>query len=280
MAEETSSIEELQANLADYKQQLQQVETLLLSDHTNEELKEMYDNLTEVIQLTEDLLLEAGIPLPATAPPSTSAHGAAAAAAAAPDPAPAAAAAAGPSSSYGTEEQQQQQQLVTPAQLHLPAMLPASVADQIRKAQVKQALLGQGNPAWAVGAECLALYGGDGQYYKATVKSVTPDGKFVVTYEGYGNDEEVRAAHSPRQHEGWWHASQGPGSSCLGPSCSVLVLTSRGMASFSALNICIPAEAIRVCASISTAMGSSQWVWRQGWRKAALQQQGHWQGSR
>lgn len=191
MAEETSSIEELQANLADYKQQLQQVETLLLSDHTNEELKEMYDNLTEVIQLTEDLLLEAGIPLPATAPPSTSAHGAAAAAAAAPDPAPAAAAAAGPSSSYGTEEQQQQQQLVTPAQLHLPAMLPASVADQIRKAQVKQALLGQGNPAWAVGAECLALYGGDGQYYKATVKSVTPDGKFVVTYEGYGNDEEL-----------------------------------------------------------------------------------------
>lgn len=228
MAEETSSIEELQANLADYKQQLQQVETLLLSDHTNEELKEMYDNLTEVIQLTEDLLREAGVPLPATAPPaSTSAQGAAAAAAA-PDPAPAEAAAAGPSSSYGTEEQQQQQ-LVTPAQLHLPAMLPASVADQIRKAQVKQALLGQGNPAWAVGAECLALYGGDGQYYKATVKSVTPDGKFVVTYEGYGNDEEVRAEHSPRQHEEWWPALQGPGCSLMAfLQCACVDFTRHG----------------------------------------------------
>jgi survival-of-motor-neuron-related-splicing factor 30 len=187
MAEDTHSVEELQANLADYKQQLQQVETLLLSDHTNDELKEMYDNLTEVIQLTEDLLQEAGIDLPAAAAVSAQP-----AAAAAPDPllAAAADAGAGPSSSHDALVQQQQH-LVTPAQLNLPAMLPASVADQIRKAQVKQALLGQGNPAWAVGSECLALYSGDGQYYKATVKSVTDEGKFVVLYEGYGTEETV-----------------------------------------------------------------------------------------
>lgn len=71
-------------------------------------------------------------------------------------------------------------------------MLPASVADQIRRAQVKQALLGQGNAAWAVGAACLALYSGDGQYYPATVKAVTDAGNFVVLFEGYGNEEEVR----------------------------------------------------------------------------------------
>lgn len=77
-------------------------------------------------------------------------------------------------------------------------MLPASVADQIRKAQVKQALLGQGNAAWAVGAECLALYSGDGQYYPAKVKSVTDAGNFVVVFDGYGNEEEVSLA------DGWF----------------------------------------------------------------------------
>lgn len=80
MAEETHTVEELTANLADYREQLQQVETLLLSDHTNEELKEMYDNLTEVIQLTEDLLTEAGVsvqPPAAAAPPVASTSAAA-----------------------------------------------------------------------------------------------------------------------------------------------------------------------------------------------------------
>jgi survival-of-motor-neuron-related-splicing factor 30 len=193
MAEETHSVEELQANLADYREQLQQVETLLLSDHTNAELREMYDNLTEVMELTEELLRDAGVSV-SEAARAAALPQAAAVPAADPHATAAAAAAAGPGSSSHDpllHYQQQQQQLVTPAQLNIPAMLPASVADQIRKAQVKQALLGQGNPAWAVGAECLALYGGDGQYYKATVKSVTDEGKFVVLYEGYGTEEEV-----------------------------------------------------------------------------------------
>jgi survival-of-motor-neuron-related-splicing factor 30 len=119
----------------------------------------------------------------------TAGLGAAADAAAASALAAAAAAAAAASSSL----EQQQQQIVTPAELNIAAMLPASVADQIRRAQVKQALLGQGNAAWAVGNPCLALYSGDGQYYPATVKAVTDAGNFVVLFEGYGNEEEVCA---------------------------------------------------------------------------------------
>ncbi|KAF6257849.1 hypothetical protein COO60DRAFT_1701647 [Scenedesmus sp. NREL 46B-D3] len=177
MAEETHSAEELQQNLHDYREQQQQVETLLLSDPGNEELREMYDSLSEVIQLTEDLLRDAGAPEAAPAPaPAPAAAGPAAAAAA-----------AAPSSSL----EQQQQQIATPAELNIAAMLPASVADQIRRAQVKQALLGQGNAAWAVGAACVALYSGDGQYYPATVKGVTDAGNFVVLFEGYGNEEEL-----------------------------------------------------------------------------------------
>jgi hypothetical protein len=44
-----------------------QVETLLLSDPGNEELREMYDSLSEVIQLTVDLLKDAGAPQAAAA---------------------------------------------------------------------------------------------------------------------------------------------------------------------------------------------------------------------
>jgi survival-of-motor-neuron-related-splicing factor 30 len=142
MAEaDTHTVQELQANLGDYRLQLQQVETLLLSDHTNAELREMYDNLAEVIQMTEDLLREAGMDVSAAAaaPPPLPA---AAAAAAAAGPSSAAAAAARPSGSDAgasdeQQQEQQQQQLATPAELNLPAMLPASVADQIRKAQVR-----------------------------------------------------------------------------------------------------------------------------------------------
>lgn len=71
------------------------------------------------------------------------------------------------------------------------AVLPSAVADQIRRAQVKAALLGQAPAAWAVGAKCQALYGDDGQYYDATVDSVSPSGNFLIVYDGYGNKEEV-----------------------------------------------------------------------------------------
>jgi hypothetical protein len=47
-----------------------QVETLLLSDPGNEELREMYDSLSEVIQLTVDLLKDAGAAEAAAAAPA------------------------------------------------------------------------------------------------------------------------------------------------------------------------------------------------------------------
>eukprot|EP00775_Hariotina_reticulata_P012496 gene12496-12630_t len=63
MATGEATLEELQHNYNDYKEQLQQVETLLLSDPHNDELREMYDSLAEVMQLTEDLLRDAGAPV-------------------------------------------------------------------------------------------------------------------------------------------------------------------------------------------------------------------------
>ncbi len=45
---EVHSYQELAVNLADYKQQLGQVEALLLEDPHNDELQSMYDGLHEV----------------------------------------------------------------------------------------------------------------------------------------------------------------------------------------------------------------------------------------
>ena len=112
--------------------------------------------------------------------------------------------------------------IVTPPQLNLPSILPASVAEQIRRAQVKAAILGQADAAWAIGAKCQAVYSADGQFYNATVEAVTlvrhvvvsspvgiavcpyawthrlhgpptrtQGGKFVVAFEGYTDKEEV-----------------------------------------------------------------------------------------
>jgi survival-of-motor-neuron-related-splicing factor 30 len=63
--------------------------------------------------------------------------------------------------------------IVTPPSLNLPSILPASVAEQIRRAQVKAAILGQADAAWAIGAKCQAVYSADGQFYNATVEAVT-----------------------------------------------------------------------------------------------------------
>ncbi len=82
--------------------------------------------------------------------------------------------------------------IVAPPQLHLPSILPASVAEQIKKAQVRAAILGQADAAWAIGAKCQAVYSADGQFYNATIEAVTSAGKFVVAFDGYTDKEEVR----------------------------------------------------------------------------------------
>jgi survival-of-motor-neuron-related-splicing factor 30 len=83
---------------------------------------------------------------------------------------------------------------VVPPELNVPSALPASVAEQIRRAQVRAAIMGQADAAWAIGSQCQAVYGADGQWYTATVEAVTPDGKFVVAFEGYADKEHVDLA--------------------------------------------------------------------------------------
>lgn len=163
------SYEELDSNLKEYKGQLAQVEELLLLDPENEELNDMYNSLLEVIELTTDLLKDA------------------------------------------RDQQQQQQQhaavaaqlagavapflqVVTPPTLTLPSILPASVAEQIRRAQVRAALTGQAPVAWAIGAKCQAMYT-DGEWYEAKVDSITATGHFAVVFDGYGNKEELAPSY-------------------------------------------------------------------------------------
>lgn len=83
------------------------------------------------------------------------------------------------------------QNIITPPELSAPSMLPASVADQIRKAQIKAALLGQAPAVWAIGAPCQAVWSADGKFYNAIVDSVNEAGAFMVAFEGYGDKEEV-----------------------------------------------------------------------------------------
>lgn len=61
-------VEEVSINLAEYKEQLAQVEALLLEHPDNEEYQELYTNLEEVIALAEDVQRgsEAAAPGPST----------------------------------------------------------------------------------------------------------------------------------------------------------------------------------------------------------------------
>lgn len=121
----------------------------------------------QAVQLVEDLLKEAGSLVPSASSATAATQGI-----------------GSPGSRLGLAPSQ------APS-VTLPSILPASVAEQIRRAQVKAALLGQAPPAWAVGAQCQAIYSGDGQWYDAVVQSVTPASMFVVLFEGYGNTEQV-----------------------------------------------------------------------------------------
>lgn len=158
--------------MQEYRGQLEQVEQLLLMDPENQELSDMYNGLAEVIELTEDLLKDA---LEQQKQHETAATAAVAGALA-----------AGP---LGLNPLLQ---IVTPPTLNLPSILPASVAEQIRRAQVRAALTGQAPVAWAIGAKCQALYS-DGEWYEAKVESINAAGQFVVVFEGYGNREELPA---------------------------------------------------------------------------------------
>ncbi|KAK9812102.1 hypothetical protein WJX73_006622 [Symbiochloris irregularis] len=153
---------ELENNLTEYNSQLQQVEQLLLAEPENQEYAEIFQSLTEVIDLTKELLREAQ----QTTEPSSS---------------------AGPSS-------RPQAVTTTAPQILLPSILPPQVASQIRAAQQKAALSGQAPPAWAIGAKCHALYA-DGQHYEGNVTGVTAAGNFIVHFAQFNQDEEVIQAN-------------------------------------------------------------------------------------
>ena len=63
------SAEEMAASLAEYKEQLAQVEALLAADPANAEFLDVKASLEEVIALTEDLVATAAAPPPSAPPP-------------------------------------------------------------------------------------------------------------------------------------------------------------------------------------------------------------------
>ena len=147
-AEEVADLAQLQSNLQEYEAQLEQVEGLLLDDPDNEEYKGIYESLAEVIALTKDLIRDAE-----TAGTAVSAAASDAAMQSQQQPQPQPAAATVPLEGAITQA----------PEVRLPSVLPPQVAQQIKEAQQRAALLGQAPTAWAIGAPCQAMYSGDGQ---------------------------------------------------------------------------------------------------------------------
>lgn len=187
MADE--QISDPKADLVAYESQLAEVGRLLLEDPDNEELQAIYADLADVrtaqrlrstcrhrrapgtllktvcschvvdqpptvvmlqvIQLTRELAeAQAGVPsagLAVADAPLSSSNAAGEQHEQLAGLAEPAAAAASPTDAAGT-------------------LLPPQVAEQIRHAQQRAALGGQGPAAWAVGAKCKALYSGDGNW--------------------------------------------------------------------------------------------------------------------
>lgn len=176
------SPEELQANLDEYRGQLEQVDELLTLDPGNAEYQDLHTSLLEVIQLTEDLLKDAqqqqepAVPAPR---PRLSRFDR-------DEPVPRASATAPEPSTSA---------VITAPSLQLPSILPPQVAEQIRSAQQRAALQNQAPAAWAIGARCQAVFSGDSEWYNASVSGVTTSDNFLITFAEYGNQEEVHRSN-------------------------------------------------------------------------------------
>uniref|UniRef100_A0A7S0VKM0 Survival of motor neuron-related-splicing factor 30 n=1 Tax=Polytomella parva TaxID=51329 RepID=A0A7S0VKM0_9CHLO len=181
---ELQSIEELEENLKVYRQQLEEIGQIILQDgegdeDPDQELQDLYHNLEELIELNEDLLKDAI----ATRKSSSNIEE------------PILPSLAAPVASVA---------VTTAPELILPASLPPQVADQIRRAQAKAALLGRKPPAWAIGSKCQAIYAADGLYYDARIEGISSTGNFIVVYEGYTEKGEVplsRIRPAPEKEE-------------------------------------------------------------------------------
>lgn len=170
------SLDELRSNLVEYRTQLAQVEELLLNEPNNEEYADIYNSLTEVIELTENLVKEARSKELVQEHKEES------------------------QAEYSAPQSVQPRprgNITTQApSLQLPSILPPQVAQQIRSAQQKAALQGQAPAVWAIGARCQAVYSGDGEWYEATVKGVSDTGDFVVSFDAYEHEESVSQQHA------------------------------------------------------------------------------------
>ncbi|XP_024386625.1 uncharacterized protein [Physcomitrium patens] len=142
-------VEELKANLYSYKEQLQQVKELLVVDPNNEEYQEMEKGLTEVLELTYDLLNEAQQAKEDT-----------------------------------TALEQEQREAEAARMQRLPPHQSATFEPHQEK-NLTHNIPGR----LAVGTKVQAMWSEDGQWYKATVEAVTPGGYFVVYDEWGNKEE-------------------------------------------------------------------------------------------
>ncbi|CAI9101499.1 OLC1v1038837C2 [Oldenlandia corymbosa var. corymbosa] len=137
---EEVSVEELASNLSTYREQLQQVRSLLHDEPGNAEYLDMEKELVEVISLTEELL--------ATAKQNENAG-----------------LAAGTSGDLSSS--------LSPAGNFSKESRPAPDSNK-----------------FPIGSKVQAVWSEDGEWYDATVEAHTPNG-YYVTYDGWGNKEEV-----------------------------------------------------------------------------------------
>ncbi|KAI8110902.1 hypothetical protein M9434_004476 [Picochlorum sp. BPE23] len=153
------SPEQLEKNLSEYKEQLKEVEQLLLDDPDNSEYKEIYSGLQEVIQLTQELR-QASVHVEDKAGP-------------------------------GQLQKVPVAAITEAPEVKVPSVLPPQIKDQIRIAQQRAALAGQAPAEWAIGAQVQARYGGDGLWYDSEVIAISTSGKFIVKYTNHDTQDEV-----------------------------------------------------------------------------------------
>lgn len=175
--EVAQTAEELATNLDSYERQLAEVEELLLEDPDNSELVAIFDNLTEVLanlHLGQPWMEEARPNITCNEPlfhlqviqlAKELCRADTAAAAQQPQPSKHEGGQLVPAlDARGTASPAP---VPTAAPGTFSSLLPPQVAEQIRLAQQRAALSGQGLPAWAVGAKCRAVYSGDGNWWVA-----------------------------------------------------------------------------------------------------------------
>ena len=102
--------------------------------------------------------------------------------------------------SGGKEQQQAPVAAITQApEIKVTSTLSPKIAEQIRIAQQRSALAGQGQAEWAIGADVQARHSVDGLWYDGTVTGISIAGKFIVTFDAHKAQEEV-GIEDVRQH--------------------------------------------------------------------------------